>query len=370
MTSSDRTSVRWPRRWPLALLALPAGVATWSGWVGLGEMTGFGPVKLLPGIADDFEINSAVTLPIGVEAYAAFALSAWLTSAPVATGTRRFARMSALGALGLGMFGQIAYHLLEVQNEKTAPTAVTVLVSCLPVLVLGLGAALAHMLHRDRIAAATAAEVGVLQAPAAVLDPDPGPGRGTRPVDPAELTPTPAAAGHPVGLAPVNGGQDPDPAPATTPAPRPVPLPVPVPVGQVAESGRPVDPAELTPIPAAAGHPVGLAPVNGGQDPDPAPATTPAPPRPASGPEGQEPAPAAVSGVATMLAAQPSNAAKIRYAIGVLGLDATPGQLSDWLGEWGYAMRTEAIRSELRRARKAAENPDPVATVTPLRGQK
>ncbi|MBB4941899.1 hypothetical protein FHR32_006285 [Streptosporangium album] len=43
-------------------------------------MTGFGPVKLLPGIADDWEINSAVTLPIGVEAYAAFALSAWLTS--------------------------------------------------------------------------------------------------------------------------------------------------------------------------------------------------------------------------------------------------------------------------------------------------
>ncbi|GAA3519151.1 hypothetical protein GCM10023075_81360 [Streptosporangium album] len=79
MTSSPH-SVRWPRRWPLALLALPAGVATWSGWVGLGEMTGFGPVKLLPGIADDWEINSAVTLPIGVEAYAAFALSAWLTS--------------------------------------------------------------------------------------------------------------------------------------------------------------------------------------------------------------------------------------------------------------------------------------------------
>src|SRR5690606_3939731 len=80
LTAQQATRVRWPRRWPLVLLALPAGVATWSGWVGLGELTGFGPVKPLPGIADSLTINSAITLPIGVEAYAALAMSAWLTS--------------------------------------------------------------------------------------------------------------------------------------------------------------------------------------------------------------------------------------------------------------------------------------------------
>ena len=50
------------RSWPVLVLALPAFVAIWSGWVGLGKMTGFGPVQPLPGIADHFTINTAVTL--------------------------------------------------------------------------------------------------------------------------------------------------------------------------------------------------------------------------------------------------------------------------------------------------------------------
>jgi hypothetical protein len=30
------------KRWPLFLIAAPAAVAVWSGWVGLGQMCGFG----------------------------------------------------------------------------------------------------------------------------------------------------------------------------------------------------------------------------------------------------------------------------------------------------------------------------------------
>jgi hypothetical protein len=64
------------RSWPLLLLAAPAAVAVWSGWIGIGDMTGFGEMHPLPGIWDSLHINTAVTLPIGVEAYAAFALRA------------------------------------------------------------------------------------------------------------------------------------------------------------------------------------------------------------------------------------------------------------------------------------------------------
>lgn len=144
---------RWPRRWPVAVISLPAAVATWSGWVGLGEMTGFGKVKLLPGIWDSLQINTAVTLPVGVEAYAAYALSAALTSAPVTGPTRRFAWISSVCALALGMGAQVAYHLLRNGHRTAAPWQITTFVSCLPVLVLGLSAVLAHMLHRDRTAA-------------------------------------------------------------------------------------------------------------------------------------------------------------------------------------------------------------------------
>jgi hypothetical protein len=122
---------RWPRRWPVAVISLPAAVATWSGWVGLGEMTGFGKVKLLPGIWDSLQINTAVTLPVGVEAYAAYALSAALTSAPVTGPTRRFAWISSVCALALGMGAQIAYHLLRNSHRSAAPWQITTFVSCL-----------------------------------------------------------------------------------------------------------------------------------------------------------------------------------------------------------------------------------------------
>ncbi len=138
------------RPWPLLILALPAAIAVWSGWVGIGQLTGFGQVRPLPGIWNSLHLNTAITLPVGVEAYAAYALRAWLTaSTAVSDRTRRFARRSATGSLLLGMAGQAAYHLLAQNHITRAPWAVTTAVSCLPVLILGMGAALAHLLHAD-----------------------------------------------------------------------------------------------------------------------------------------------------------------------------------------------------------------------------
>jgi hypothetical protein len=138
------------RSWPLLVLALPATVAVWSGWVGIGQMTGFGQVYPLPGIFNSLHLDTAVTLPVGVEAYAAYALRAWLSaSAVVSARTRQFARWSAIGSLILGMAGQVAYHLLAQAGATHAPWGITTAVSCLPVLVLGMGAALAHLLRAD-----------------------------------------------------------------------------------------------------------------------------------------------------------------------------------------------------------------------------
>jgi hypothetical protein len=95
------------RRWPLLLLAAGAFVAIWSGWVGLGEMTGFGIVHPLPGIADGFTLDSAITMPIGVETYAAYAMRVWLARAG-SRRAQRFARTSAIGSLVLGGLGQVA----------------------------------------------------------------------------------------------------------------------------------------------------------------------------------------------------------------------------------------------------------------------
>ena len=138
-------SKRMPR-WPLALIAPAAAVAIWSGWVGLGELCGFGPVHVLPGIAPRFVINTAICLPVGMEAYAGFALGVWLRDSGVPDRAKDFARWSAFGALALGVLGQVAFHVLSSLHVQHAPIWVVVFVSCIPVGVLGLAAALAHLM--------------------------------------------------------------------------------------------------------------------------------------------------------------------------------------------------------------------------------
>ncbi|HEY3482615.1 MAG TPA: hypothetical protein VGL02_27330 [Streptomyces sp.] len=141
------------RTLPLVAIAAPAFVATWSGWVGLGGKAGFGPVRLLPGIADDFVINSAITLPIGIEAYAAYALGVWLSSRSMSRRTRRFAMVSGVTSLVLGALGQVAYHLLETYGLAVAPWQIVVGVACLPIAIVGMTAALLHLLRADGDAA-------------------------------------------------------------------------------------------------------------------------------------------------------------------------------------------------------------------------
>jgi hypothetical protein len=177
--STDRpTSTDRPRRpWALFLIAAPAAVAVWSGWVGLGALCGFGPVNLLPGFGDGFHINTAITLPVGVEAYGAYALGVWLAAVNAPWRARRFARKSAIGALALGMLGQIAYHLLAAAHRTRAPWPVVVLVSCIPVVVLGFGAALTHLMRTARPAL----------VPAAAAVPEPYPAEPDRPAPDAEL---------------------------------------------------------------------------------------------------------------------------------------------------------------------------------------
>jgi hypothetical protein len=142
------------RSWPLLVLAVPAAAEVWSGWVGIAQKTGFGMVPLLPGIWPSLHLDTAVTLPVGVECYAAYALRAWLsTGQPISDRTRRFAKRSAICSFALGMAGQVAFHLMNQDHTTRAPWTITTLVSCLPVLVLGMGTALAHMLREDAAAA-------------------------------------------------------------------------------------------------------------------------------------------------------------------------------------------------------------------------
>jgi hypothetical protein len=145
-------SVPTPRRvvtWPALVVAAPAFVAIWAGWVAIGKMTGFGPVNLLPGFGDGLTIDTAITLPVGVEAYAGYAFYVALNPAAPKK-ARTFAAWSACLAVVLGMGGQTAYHLMSAAHMVLAPWQITTVVSCLPVAVFGLVAALVHMVRAGK----------------------------------------------------------------------------------------------------------------------------------------------------------------------------------------------------------------------------
>lgn len=200
-------------RWPLYLIAAPAAVAIWGGWVGLGTMCGFGPVHLLPGIVPSFQVNLAITLPVGVEAYGSYALGTWLDPRTPER-AREYARTSAISSLVVGCLGQVVYHLLAARHVTAAPWPVVLLVSCVPVITLGLGATLAHL---TRVPARPVSVPWPRPAPvlepvlvAAVPEPAPAPV-----AQPAAAAPEPA----PDKPAPVRPATRPKPAPARRRAP-------------------------------------------------------------------------------------------------------------------------------------------------------
>lgn len=141
-----RVRGRAHRAWPVLVVALPAFVAVWSGWVGLGQLAGFGVMHPLPGIADGVQLDTAITLPIGLEAYAVLALGVWLSTVCPAR-ARRFAAVSACVSLLVGAAGQVGYHLLSAAGARHAPWPITTAVSVLPVVVLGMAAALIHLIR-------------------------------------------------------------------------------------------------------------------------------------------------------------------------------------------------------------------------------
>ena len=220
------------RHWPLLLIAAPAAVAIWSGWVGLGGMSGFGVIHPLPGFPwglDGFRLNSAITLPIGVEAYGAYALYMWL-SGTGSQRTRTFAQWSAMCALVLGAMGQVAFHLLVAAHWTVAPWPVVVAVACLPVVTLACAATLVHMLRADA-AEAENAEMPVLQAvPAAPVE--------AIPAAPANAVDATDAAASDAGDAAVEEAGDATEVADAMPDGEPPPSPVRLVKSHEAERGR------------------------------------------------------------------------------------------------------------------------------------
>jgi hypothetical protein len=98
------------------------------------------------------------------------------------------------------MLGQVAYHLLAASHADRAPWPVTVIVPCLPVVTLGFGAALAHLLRvpdGDETAQGGMAEEAAGGEPGPVPDAVPSPVPGDAETAAMASLRATAAAGNP-----------------------------------------------------------------------------------------------------------------------------------------------------------------------------
>jgi hypothetical protein len=120
-------------------VAVAAAVLSFSALSGLAELAGVTAGLPLP---TGGRVRLAWLLPIAVDAYAVTATRVWLRTAGAAR-TRAYARRNAVGAIGLSVAGNAAYHALIAAGVASlaavrAGWVVVVAVSAVPPVLLGL----------------------------------------------------------------------------------------------------------------------------------------------------------------------------------------------------------------------------------------
>jgi hypothetical protein len=86
-------------------------------------------------IAAGWQPLMAPLLPLCIDAYALSATRVWLAGEPMLTRARRFARWNAVGAIGLSLAGNAAYHAIAT-GLLAVTWAVIVIVGAVPPAVL------------------------------------------------------------------------------------------------------------------------------------------------------------------------------------------------------------------------------------------
>lgn len=128
-----------PRDWwvvaGMTVTACAAAVSSFSGLRSLAAVTGW-PETLAP------------LLPFTIDAYAMTATRVWLSKATGSAAARRFARWNAIGAIGLSLVGNAAWHLIAAK-VLTVTWPIVVAVGAVPPAVLGLLSHLAVLRAQD-----------------------------------------------------------------------------------------------------------------------------------------------------------------------------------------------------------------------------
>jgi hypothetical protein len=170
-------------------VAAPMLVSTWSGWVGLGTMCGFGIIQPFPGISG-FELDTRITLPMGSEFYMIIGMSYAISRGTTRT-ARRFAAWSTGFALVQSLAAQVAYHYMHSQGVDDAPWGVIVAVSASLVLTLASAMMLYHLSSEPEV---VVEDVTLVEEPPAPVEAHEEPQEAPEPIEAPEEPPAPVEA--------------------------------------------------------------------------------------------------------------------------------------------------------------------------------
>lgn len=132
-------------------VGLGAAILSWAAWTGLAQRCGWTETLHLGDKDSGLTLRLAWITAIIVDVYAMRAFKVWQRSAPwVSESTRFYAQISTFAAIAVGIAGNVAYHVMVLENVSKAPIWVVIPVSALPPLALGAIGHLNAIERRDR----------------------------------------------------------------------------------------------------------------------------------------------------------------------------------------------------------------------------
>lgn len=132
-------------------VGLGAAILSWAAWTGLAQRCGWTETLHLGSKDSGLTLRLAWLTAIIVDIYALRAFRVWQRSAPwVSDATRYYAKWSTFVAIGVGVAGNVAYHMMILNNVAQAPWWIVIPVSALAPMALGAVGHLNAIERRDR----------------------------------------------------------------------------------------------------------------------------------------------------------------------------------------------------------------------------
>lgn len=151
METCEKEDRDWKSTAMTWVVGLGAAILSWAAWTGLAQRCGWTDTLHLGDKDGGLTLRLAWLTALIVDVYALRAFRVWQRSAPwVSDSTRHYAKWSTFVAIGVGVAGNVAYHMMVLNHVTQAPWWIVIPVSAMAPAALGAVGHLNAIERRDR----------------------------------------------------------------------------------------------------------------------------------------------------------------------------------------------------------------------------